>query len=195
MFDAGACTKSEQKEDQIIQCHSCGRDMDLINAQMSPDVEDSVYICLASIKQKIFVYGRYDGGPYGALSFSRYYTKQECSAKKCDADIRAFMESRGETEYSRLLNCHRGNMNCLVLSQEMIHRRKEDLLEGRLESVFPVYNENRKYYCYHDASRMHFRCSCGEDLVQIGSARYSELTGMEDQRFIEEFLPGILNRE
>ena len=98
----------------------------------------------------------------------------------------------GEEEYSRLVTCNRGMMNVILLTREMINLRKKVLYEGILEDILQEADGPRKHYCHEHASGSDFKCVCGEDLIQIGSEYYREVTGMEDQKFIERFLAPVI---
>ena len=183
----------ERKVEEAIFCHMCNKQLDFLTSSASEDIKESFYICMASIKQKIFVYGRYIGGKYGAKSYKRYYTKDECSRKICENDIRNLLDSLQEKEYSRLINCERGNMSAVILTEELVERRLRDHVDGKLKHIFPEYSDKRKYYCYEDAMKSDYKCRCGEDLIQIGSERYRDLIGMEDHRFVEKYLPDLFD--
>ena len=62
---------------ETTQCFVCNRELDYLTASVSTDVSDTIYICSGAILQKIFVYGRYIGVKYGALSISKYFSIQE----------------------------------------------------------------------------------------------------------------------
>jgi hypothetical protein len=187
-----SCSPEIQIQEEIVHCHVCNRELDLVNAAISTEPDDSIYICFGTIKQKIFVYGKYTDTPYGAATLSRQYSRAQCEEKECEADIIEFLRGRGETEYSRLINCHRGLMECTVLTKEMVETRKRDLVEGRLKEIFPDFNDKRKHFCHGDASCLGFTCQCGEELIQLNSNRYRELVGIDDRRFISDYLPGLL---
>jgi hypothetical protein len=182
----------KNKDLEDIRCQVCNKKMDYLSATVSQDLNDAIYLCRDSIKQKIFVYGKYIGGRYGAISINKYFTKDECSRKVCDDTIKSMLDSLNEEEYSRFVTCNRGMMNSIILTKNMVEHRKKDLIEGKLKDIFPMYNDKRKYYCYNHASDLGFLCSCGEELLNIGSSAYRDLTGMEDQKFISNFFPSIL---
>ncbi|MCP4132389.1 MAG: hypothetical protein GY754_15565 [bacterium] len=179
-------------EQAAIQCNICRKELDYLTASVSLEEHDSIYICFGSIKQKIFVYGRYIHGNYGAISINQYFSKEECSDKKCEIHIKNELTSRNEEEYSRLTSCKKGEMKAIILSESMIETRKNDLGARKLENYFPESGGNKKYYCFEDAKKLNFTCSCGDKLVQVGSGEYGELTGMDDQEFMQKYLPGIL---
>ena len=187
-----SCSPEIQVQEETVHCHVCNRELDLVNAAISPEPDDAIYICFGTIKQKIFVYGKYIVTPYGAATMSRQYSKAQCEEKECEDDISEFLRGRGETEYSRLINCHRGLMECTILTKEMVETRKRHLMEGRLKEVFPDFNDKRKHFCHSDASRLAFTCQCGEELIQLNSNRYRELVGTDDRQFIAAYLPGLL---
>lgn len=175
-----------------IFCHVCNKNFDYITASVSSEPGDAIYVCFASIKQKIFVYGKYIGGKYGALSFAKYYTKEECERKVCEENVKGILKSIGEEEYSRFVTCNRGMMNFILLTKQMIYLRKKVLYEGILKEFLHESDGNKKYYCHKHAESSDFKCTCGEQLIRIGSEQDRELTGMEDQKFIERFLPEII---
>jgi hypothetical protein len=185
------CT-SETTGVEQIHCVSCGRELDFVSATVSGEESDAIYMCMGSIKQKIFVYGKYVGGRYGAIPFEKYFTKEQCAGKACDESIAALLRDMGEEEYSRLITCHKGMMDAILLTKSMVESRKRDLMSGILDEVLPRYSDTKKYFCREHAGVTGFRCSCGEPLVDIGSDIYRDLTGMEDRKFIEVYLPGIL---
>ncbi|HPA72748.1 MAG: hypothetical protein KBA61_03930 [Spirochaetes bacterium] len=187
------CSPEVQAQEEVVHCHECNRELDLVNSAISGLPEDSIYICFGTIKQKIFVYGKYTGTKYGAITLTGQYTKQQCADKVCDEEIVRHLEGRGETEYSRLVNCHRGGMDCIILTKEMVEKRKRDLAGGALSRVFPAFNDKRKYFCRHDAERLGFACQCGEELIELNSDRYRELMGMDDRQFVADYLPGLLD--
>ncbi len=186
------CSPEIQVQEETVLCHKCGRELNIVNAAISEATEDAIYICFGTLKQKIFVYGKYSETPYGAPVLVRQYSKDECDEKLCEADIRAFLSERGETEYSRLLNCHRGRMECTILSRELVQKRKDDLAAGKLDRIFPNYDDRRKYFCRDDALDLDFTCPCGEKLIELHSGEYREVMGMEDILFLETYLPGLL---
>lgn len=185
------CNNNKNKLEDT-RCHVCNKKMDYLTATFSQEPNDAIFICRDSIKQKIFIYGKYIGGRYGAISINKYFTKEECLRKVCDDTIKNLLKSLNEEEYSRFVTCSRGNMNTIILTKNMINKRKKDLVDGKLKNIFPVYSDKRKYYCYNHASNLGFLCSCGEELINIGSSAYRDLTGMDDQKFVQEFLPSIL---
>jgi hypothetical protein len=176
-----------------LHCTVCGCEMDYITSLVSENPADTVYICFESIKQKIFVYGKYLGGKYGAMEFSHYYTKEDCSNKTCENDIRKMLASLKKDEYSRFITCNKGNLESIILTKDIIDGRKKDLLFGRLNKFFNNPNSEKKYYCHEHAAGHGFRCRCGSELIQLGSEKHRDLTGMEDRNFIETFLPEILS--
>jgi hypothetical protein len=177
----------------VLRCTVCGSEMDYLTSLVSRNSSDAIYICFESIKQKIFVYGKYLGGTYGALEFSRYYTKEDCADKKCENDIRDMLRRLRKDEYSRFITCEKGNLESIILTRDIIEKRKNDLLVGRLNTFFNNPNSEKKYYCHAHASAQGFRCLCGSELIQLGSEQHRDLTGMEDRKFIEAYLPGILS--
>ncbi|TAL30166.1 MAG: hypothetical protein EPN93_20295 [Spirochaetes bacterium] len=183
---------SETKGIDQIHCVSCGRELDYVSATVSGEAADAIYICMGSIKQKIFVYGKYVGGRYGAISFGKYFTREQCAEKACDESIAEMLRTMSEEEYSRFITCHKGVMEAIVLTKSKVEMRKKDLVGGALDSVLPRFSDERKYFCHEHAGATGFRCSCGEPLIDIGSDLYRDLTGMEDRKFIEVYLPGIL---
>lgn len=185
-------SNTSSNSDEVIQCHICNKKLDYLTASVSPDINDSIYICFGAILQKIFVYGKYIGGKYGAISFAKYYTKEECADKVCEQNIKNILKSLSQDEYSRFITCNRGMMNCIILTKTMIDLRMKVLAEGLLKDILHELDGKKKYYCHEHAKDAGFRCTCGEELIQIGSERYREVTGMEDQKFMEKFLPEIL---
>jgi len=177
----------------VLHCTVCGNEMDYLTSLVSRNPSDTIYICFESIKQKIFVYGKYLGGKYGAIKFSRYYTKDECADKKCEQDIGDMLRRSKKDEYSRFITCNKGNLESIILTKDIIEKRKNDLLVGRLSRFFNNPNSEKKYYCHEHASAQGFRCRCGSELIQLGSEQHRDLTGMEDRKFIKAFLPGILS--
>lgn len=175
-----------------VYCTICGRDMDYLTSFVSDNTEDAIYICFESIKQKIFVYGKYLGGKYGAIKISKYYTKEECAKKICEEDIKQLLSSMNKEEYSRLITCTRGNMDAIILSQDNIDLRKKELFNESLHEFFNNPASEKKFYCHRDAAENDFRCQCGAELVRLGSERHRDLTGMQDQKFMELFLGKIL---
>ncbi len=180
------------KNTEIIQCHICDRKLDYLTASVSQEINDSIYVCLGAILQKIFVYGKYIGGKYGAISFAKYFTKEECSKKRCEEIIKGTLKSFNEEEYSRFITCNRGMMNCIILTKSMIELRRSVLEEGILKDILHELDGKKKHYCHEHAKEADFKCGCGEQLLQIGSEHYREVTGMEDQKFMEKYLPEIL---
>src|SRR3990172_9419664 len=164
----------------MLHCTVCGSEMDYLTSLVSENPSDTIYICFESIKQKMFVYGKYLGGKYGAIKFSNYYTKEECSNKKCENDIRGMLSALKKDEYSRLITCNKGNLESIILTRDIIDGRKNDLLVGRLNKFFNNPNSEKKYYCHKHASGQGFICRCGSELIQLGSEKHRDLTGMED---------------
>jgi len=189
---ANICS-SEIRGLEEIHCQSCDRELDYLAATVSGEESDAIYVCMGSIKQKIFVYGKYVGGRYGAISFGKYYTKENCSEKVCEENIRGMLRTLGEEEYSRFITCHRGMMDAIVLTRNMVDQRKRDLKAGPLNELLPRYTDKRKYFCHEHAHETGFTCSCGEPLINIASDLYRDLTGMEDQKFMALYMPGILD--
>ena len=175
-----------------IQCHVCNKKLDYLTASVSRERKDSIYMCFGAILQKIFVYGKYIGGKYGSISFAKYYTKEECSQKVCENNIKDMLAALNQNEYSRLITCNRGMMNCILLTKPMIDIRMKVLIDGLLKEILHDLDGKKKYYCYEHAKKAKFKCSCGEELLKIGSEKYRDVTGMEDQKFMEKFLPEIL---
>ena len=97
-----------------------------------------------------------------------------------------------QKEYSRFITCNRGMMNCILLTKSMIDIRMKVLIDGLLKDILHDLDGKKKYYCYEHAKKAKFKCVCGEELLKIGSERYREVTGMEDQKFIKKYLPEIL---
>ncbi len=194
MNERTACVTQNETGEGLApeQCAVCGKELDYLTAMASTDASDGIYICFESIRQKIFVYGKYLGGPYGAIGLSRYYSKEECAGKQCENEIRAMLSSLGREEYSRFITCTRGNMKSIILTRDMIDKRKQDLLRGILDGEFTQAGGEKKYFCHAHAAESDFTCSCGAELIRLGSETHRELTGMEDQRFMELYLPGIL---
>ena len=176
----------------VPHCTVCGSEMDYLTSLGSENPSDTIYFCFESIKQKIFVYGKYTGGKYGAIEFLNYYTKEECTDQKCENDIREMLYRLKKDEYSRFITCNKGNLKSIILTKDMIDSRKNDLLIGRLNKFFNNPSSEKKYYCHKHASEQGFRCRCGSALIQLGSEQHRDLTGMEDRKFIVTFLPGIL---
>jgi hypothetical protein len=186
-------TEKDSSEGQTIaHCTICNKELDYLTSLVSENPEDAIYICFESIKQKIFVYGKYLGGSYGAIEYSKYYTKDECAKKKCESDIQTMLDAQKKDEYSRLITCKRGNMESIILTRDIINQRKTDLLAGRLDGIFKNPNSEKKYYCHDHASSTGFKCQCGEDLVKLGSEKHRDLTGMEDRKFIAAYIPEIM---
>ncbi|TFH40620.1 MAG: hypothetical protein E4G96_07155 [Chrysiogenales bacterium] len=194
MNDSNLCLARTENGEGLApeHCIVCGRELDYLTSMASTDTGDGIYICSESIKQKIFVYGKYTGGTYGAIGFSRYYTKEECAAKKCEEDIRDMLSSMGKEEYSRLINCSRGNLESIILTNDIIGKRKHDLNGGRLGGHFISPGREKKHYCHEHANDAGFVCRCGARLVRIGSEEHRDLTGMVDQLFMESCLPDLL---
>ncbi len=195
MNDTHACASDrEQLENQgAVRCTVCGKEIDYLTSLVSGNPEDALYICFESIKQKIFVYGKYLGGRYGALSMSRYYTREECGRKVCEDDMRARLDAENREEYSRLVTCRKGNMESIILTKDIIDARRRDLTGEHLRELFKNPNSGKKYYCHEHAYQSGFVCQCGAELIQMGSEKHRDLTGMEDQKFIETFLKQVLS--
>lgn len=191
--DPCSLEKAGAESQDTIHCASCGKELDYLTSLVSENPEDSIYICFESIKQKIFVYGKYLGGKYGAIKFSKYYTKQECDDKLCEKNIQDMLSSLNKNEYSRLITCKRGNMESVILTKDIIDARKNDLLGGTLDGYFTNPNSEKKYYCHRHATERGFKCQCGAELIQLGSEKHRDLTGMEDQKFMETFSENILS--
>ena len=195
MNNANPCfPKNMTSNDQsILHCTVCGSEMDYLTSLVSRNLSDTIYICFESIKQKIFVYGKYLGGIYGALEFSHYYTKEDCSNKKCEENIKDMLRRLKKEEYSRFITCNKGNLESVILTRDIIEKRKNDLLVGRLNRFFNNPNSEKKYYCHIHATGSGFRCGCGAELVKLGSEKHRDLTGMEDQKFMDTFLGQVLS--
>ncbi len=176
----------------VLHCHICGKELDMLSATISESPLDAIYICFGALKQRIFVYGKYIETKFGAIVFNGQYTREECEKKVCETDISAFLHGRGETEYSRLVDCHRGAMRCILLTREMIEKRKNALSDGFLSGIFHDYSVNKKHFCGTDAQNLNYRCTCGEELIALNSDRYRELMGIDDIDFIKSYLPGLL---
>lgn len=176
----------------VVVCQVCNKQMDYLSAMASQGVENAIYFCVESLKQKIFVYGRYVGGKYGALTHAQYFTKEECKNKVCEEAISSILTGRNDEEYSRHINCSKGNMDAVILTKNMIETRKYDLLNDQLKDIFNEPRGDKKYFCHEHASINDFKCSCGENLIPLGSERHRKLIGMEDQDFIETVIPAIL---
>lgn len=157
------------------------------------NISDSIYICAESIKQKIFVYGKYTGGRYGAMVITQYFTKKDCEAKKCDDEIRQKIKEIPDEEYSRRITCIRGNMEAIIVTRGIVQKRKDSLLNHDLMKYFKNPQSPKKYYCHNHAAAKNFLCECGAALIRIGSEHHRDLTGKEDQLFMQEFLPEILD--
>jgi hypothetical protein len=192
-LDSCAVEKEAADSQGTIHCAECNRELDYLTSLVSENPRDGIYICFESIKQKIFVYGKYLGGKYGAMKFSKYYTKQECADKECEKNIKDMLASLKKDEYSRLINCKKGNMDSVILTKDIIDARKKDLLGGSLDGIFNNPNSEKKYYCHTHATGSSFKCTCGADLVKLGSEQHRDLTGMEDQKFMETFLGQVLS--
>lgn len=196
MNDTNHCTadRDAPADQNLVKCHACSKDMDYLTSLVSENPADSIFICFESIKQKIFVYGKYTGGKYGAIYYSKYYTKEECAEKECENDIRKKLATLGKEEYSRLISCARGTMDAVLLTRDIIDDRKRDLLAGGMEAHFREPNSEKKYFCDEDARNSDYTCVCGEALVKVGSEQHRDLTGMADQKFMETYLPEILSQ-
>jgi len=70
-LDSCALEKEAAESQDTIHCASCGTELDYLTSLVSENPVDAIYICFESIKQKIFVYGKYLGGKYGAIKFSK----------------------------------------------------------------------------------------------------------------------------
>ncbi|MBN2078791.1 MAG: hypothetical protein JW838_07480, partial [Spirochaetes bacterium] len=129
MNDRNTCLARNEIREGLApeHCAVCGRELDYLTAMASTDAAEGIYICFESIRQKIFVYGKYLGGPYGAIGLSRYYSKEECARKQCEDEINAMLSSLGREEYSRFITCKRGNMEAVILTKDIIDKRKQDL--------------------------------------------------------------------
>jgi hypothetical protein len=195
MSDINSCPSDLESPEGhgAAYCEICNKELDHLTSLVSSDPRDSIYICFESIKQKIFVYGKYLGGKYGAIGFSKYYTKEECGNKVCEEDIKNLLSSLKKDEYSRLITCNKGNMESIILTKDLIGIRKNDLLGGGLNEFFSNPNSGKKYYCQEHALDNNYRCQCGADLIQLGSEKHRDLTGMEDQKFIGAYLNKILS--
>ncbi len=195
MNDTHACTSDREllESQGTVRCTVCHKEIDYLTSLVSGSSQDAIYICFESIKQKIFVYGKYLGGKYGALQIKKYYTKDECVRKICEDDMRALLEKDKREEYSRLVTCNKGNMESIILTKDIIESRKRDLTSGLLQKHFNNPNSNRKYYCNDHAAQHGFVCQCGADLIQLGSEKHRDLTGMEDQKFVETYMRQILS--
>ncbi len=195
MNDTHACSRDrELLENQgAVRCTICKKEIDYLTSLVSGSPQDSIYLCFESIKQKIFVYGKYISGRYGAMQIRKYYTKEECERKICEEDMRALLAADKREEYSRLVTCKKGNMVSIILTKDIIESRKKDLTGGLLQEHFSNPNSDRKYYCHEHALQRGFVCQCGEELIQLGSEKHRDLTGMEDQKFIETYLREILS--
>lgn len=176
----------------VLHCHVCGKELDLLSATISESPEDAIYICFGALKQKIFVYGKYTETKFGATVFNGQYSKEACEKKECENEIRTFLAGRGETEYSRLVDCHRGVMRCILLTKEMIEKRKHALADGMLSNIFHDFSGSKKHFCGADANSLNYRCTCGEELIALNSDRYRELMGLDDIEFIKSYLPRLL---
>ncbi|HNV47218.1 MAG TPA: hypothetical protein PKJ16_09260, partial [Spirochaetota bacterium] len=179
-------------QQQIELLAACGKELDLLLATCSFDPENEIYLCFGALKQKKFIYGKYTHKRFGAHVYENRYTKQECADKACERDIASFLSERGLTEYSRLITCERGVMRAILLSKEIVSSRKEALADRSMAAVFPAYQDGQKYFCHHDAKRRNFICDCGEELLSLQSEKYRHLVGMDDQKFLESHLPGML---
>jgi hypothetical protein len=195
MKNSEACIEGgESPESQgVIHCSECSREMDYLTSLATGNPEDAIYICFETIKQRIFVYGKYLGGRYGAIRYSKYYTKDECGSKACEEDIKKLLVSMNKEEYSRLITCKKGNMDSIILTRDIIDARKKDLIEGRLNQYFKSPDSDKKYFCHDHAAGRNFICKCGAELIPLGSEKHRDLTGMEDQKFIETYLKQMLS--
>lgn len=192
-LDSCALEKEVAESQDTIHCAACGKELDYLTSLVSKNPDDAIYICFESIKQKIFVYGKYLGGKYGAINFSKYYTKQECGDKLCEKNLQDMLTSLGKNEYSRLITCKKGNMESVILTKDIIEARKQDLLGGALDGFFNNPNSEKKYYCHRHAAGSGFKCRCGAELIQLGSEKHRDLTGMDDQKFMEAYSGEILS--
>lgn len=186
------CKIENLGSNDVLHCHVCGKELDLLSATISDSPLEAIYICFGMLKQKIFVYGKYTDIKFGALVFNGQYSKEACEKKECEQEISSFLASRGETEYSRLVDCHRGAMRCVLLTREMIEKRKTALSDGLLSDIFHDYSGNKKHFCGADAKNLNYHCTCGEELIALNSNRYRELMGLNDIDFIKSYLPGLL---
>ncbi|MFC1670335.1 hypothetical protein ACFL20_08065 [Spirochaetota bacterium] len=182
-----------QSNGTSTNCHICERELDYLTASVSQDLDDSIYMCFGALLQKIFVYGKFIGGKYGAIAFSKYYTRGECKEKLCEDNIYGMLESLNDSEYSRFITCNKGMMNCIILTKNIIDLRMKVLAEGTLSDILHEYDGKKKYYCRKHAEENSFQCSCGEELIDINSEKYRQLMGMPDHNFIEMFMPEILS--
>lgn len=176
----------------VLHCHVCGKELDLLAATISDSPDEAIYVCFGALKQKIFVYGKYTETKFGAVVFNGQYTKEACEKKECENEISAFLSGRGETEYSRMVDCHRGSMRCILLTKDMIESRKKALADGMLSDLFHDYSGSKKHFCGADAKSLNYHCTCGEELIALNSDRYRELMGLDDFEFIKSYLPGLL---
>ncbi|HOT45371.1 MAG TPA: hypothetical protein PLM53_11050 [Spirochaetota bacterium] len=195
MNDTHACARDREllESQGAVHCTVCNKEIDYLTSLVSGSPQDAIYICFESIKQKIFVYGKYLGGTYGALQIKKYYTRDECGRKVCEDDMRALLAKDSREEYSRLVTCTKGNMESIILTRDIIDARKRDLTEGRLRELFNNPNSEKKYYCHEHATQSGLVCQCGAELIQLGSEKHRDLTGMEDQKFVETYLREVLS--
>ncbi len=195
MNDTHACASDREllESQGTVRCTVCNKEIDYLTSLVSGSPGDAIYICFESIKQKIFVYGKYLGGTYGALQIRKYYTREECERKLCEDDMRALLAKDNREEYSRLVTCKKGNMESIILTRDIIDARKRDLLGGQLKDYFSSPDSERKYYCHEHAAQNAFVCRCGAELIQLGSEKHRDLTGMEDQKFVETYLREVLS--
>lgn len=194
MNNTHACTRDREllETPGAVRCAACGKEIDYLTSQVSDNPDDAIYLCFESIKQRIFVYGKYLGGRYGALLLRTYYTKDECQRKVCEEDLCALLAAGKREEYSRLVTCKKGNMEAIILTKDIIDVRKEDLTGDRLRDYFKYPNSEKKYFCHVHARERDFTCQCGAELIQVGSEKHRDLSGMEDQKFVETYMPDVL---
>jgi hypothetical protein len=195
MNDTHACTRDREllEAQGAVRCAACGKEIDYLTSQVSGNPDDAIYLCFESIKQRIFVYGKYLGGRYGALFIRKYYTKDECQRKVCEKDMHSLLATENREEYSRLVTCKKGNMESIILTKDIIETRKRDLINDRLKDFFKYPNSEKKYFCHVHARESNFTCQCGAELIPMGSEKHRDLTGMEDQRFVEAYMPEVLS--
>ncbi|MBP7737974.1 MAG: hypothetical protein KA369_18495 [Spirochaetes bacterium] len=195
MNDTHACTRDREllETQGAVRCTACGKEIDYLTSQVSGNADDAIYLCFESIKQRIFVYGKYLGGRYGALIIRKYYTKDECQRKVCEEDMHTLLAADNREEYSRLVTCKKGNMESIILTRDIIEARKRDLTNDSLKDYFKYPNSEKKYFCHIHARDNNFTCQCGAELIQMGSEKHRDLTGMEDQKFVETYMPEVLS--
>jgi hypothetical protein len=192
MNDQNSCSNCASV-DEVMHCRICDKPLDYLTASVSEDINDAIYVCMGSLKQRIFVYGKYIGGRYGALTYESRYKKEECNCDRCNEALAAMLTEKSEEEYSRLITCRKGEMKAILVTKRLVVLRKDDLTRGRLVSMVPSYTNSSKYYCHDHASHAGYTCECGERLIHLGSEEYRELTGMDDQDFMERYLHDVLS--